>query len=153
MIIPSNSVTRELLPSHQSSYLMTVPLHFLALSDRSNYTLLQLTRTRFVPQPSFYCIIIWPYYPGLYASTMMTYIDTLFLSCIVSRFGLKSFVNKETKRSQYWMRARVVAQGFTVLAVALGSNFIKPNHPKTYEEVMDRQVEKDKDDEWRRDDK
>lgn len=36
------------------------------------------------------------------------------------------------------MRARVVAQGCTILAIALGSEFIKPNKAATYEEHMER---------------
>ena len=61
----------------------------------------------------------------------------------IDRFGLKSFVNKETGRSQQWMRFRVLAQGLTVLAVALGSEFIKPTRPKNYEEVMENKVTAD----------
>ena len=53
--------------------------------------------------------------------------------------GLRSFTGaKNAKVSQYWMRARVVAQGFTILAIALGSEFIKPNRPAHYEEHMER---------------
>lgn len=56
---------------------------------------------------------------------------------------MRSFVNKETHRSQHWMRARVFAQGCTVLALVLGSELIKPNKPKNYEEVMERQLAAD----------
>lgn len=41
------------------------------------------------------------------------------------------------------MRARVFAQGCTVLALVLGSELIKPNKPKNYEEVMERQLAAD----------
>lgn len=57
---------------------------------------------------------------------------------ILHRGGLNSFTQKNSANSQYWMRARVVAQGCTILAIALGSEFIKPNKAATYEEHMER---------------
>jgi hypothetical protein len=59
------------------------------------------------------------------------------------RAGLNSFTQKNSAHSQYWMRARVVAQGCTILAIALGSEFIKPNKAATYEEHMERTAASD----------
>lgn len=58
--------------------------------------------------------------------------------------GLRSFTgSKGAATSQYWMRARVLAQGFTILAIALGSEFIKPNRPALYEDKMEQTVAAD----------
>lgn len=54
--------------------------------------------------------------------------------------GLYSLHKGTTQRSQYLMRGRVVAQGFTVLVMVTGSYFgVRPHdRPKTMEEKMDR---------------
>ena len=51
------------------------------------------------------------------------------------------------------MRARVIAQGCTILAVVAGSQFIKPNRPALYEEQMERKAADDKlnKEEWKAD--
>lgn len=51
------------------------------------------------------------------------------------------------------MRARVIAQGCTILAVVAGSQFIKPYKPALYEEQMERKLEEQKlnNEEWKAD--
>ena len=51
------------------------------------------------------------------------------------------------------MRARVIAQGCTILAVVAGSQFIKPNRPALYEEQMERKLEDERlnKEEWKAD--
>lgn len=48
----------------------------------------------------------------------------IFLGCLATTlalsYGLWSFRNGKKKMSQYMMRTRVVAQGFTVVAMVLG---------------------------------
>ena len=51
------------------------------------------------------------------------------------------------------MRARVIAQGCTILAVVAGSQFIKTYKPALYEEQMERKLEEQKlnNEEWKAD--
>ena len=41
-------------------------------------------------------------------------------TALVLAGGLRAFKSGNARRSQWWMRARVTAQGFTVLAFAVG---------------------------------
>ena len=54
--------------------------------------------------------------------------------------GIKNFYGGDKNRSQMMMRARVFAQGFTILAIVAGSVYgLKPSEgrPKTMEEKME----------------
>lgn len=63
------------------------------------------------------------------------------LGCLIS--GMRAFHTGQTNKSQMMMRARVVAQGVTIAALAFGAYMgVKPhNRPTTMEEVMTRRSE------------
>jgi Hypoxia induced protein conserved region len=56
-------------------------------------------------------------------------------------YGFRAFHRGDKKNAQVMMRARVVAQAFTVLAMGAGAAYgFKPvDRPKTHEEKMERE--------------
>lgn len=63
-------------------------------------------------------------YPFCFTARTLIYCLFFVLGCLATAgalsFGLYSFKQGERKMSQYMMRARIFAQGFTVVALILG---------------------------------
>ena len=55
-------------------------------------------------------------------------------------YGFRSFHRGDSKNAQLLMRARILAQAFTVVAMGIGAAYgLKPvDRPKTHEEKMER---------------
>jgi len=78
----------------------------------------------------------------MYSNCQSLFSSSLCVFCLspAIRSGMRAFHTGQTNKSQMMMRARVVAQGVTVAALAFGAYMgVKPHdRPTTMEEVMTR---------------